>query len=69
VPLGAASRRAGSEGAPAVPSLGVAAVQGWTRSLRDVSRELGDPERIDMLRALEELVCAAAGAQVVVTAD
>jgi hypothetical protein len=51
------------------PAAGVAAVQEWTHCLQDVSRTLDDVERIDMLRALEELMCAAAGAHVVVTAD
>jgi hypothetical protein len=58
--------------APAGPAgvpLGVAAVRGWTSALLSVPRTLDDAERIDMLRALEELTCAAAGAQVVVTAD
>ena len=47
----------------------VATVQEWTRSLRSISQTLSDSERIDMLRALEELACAAAGAQAVVTVD
>jgi hypothetical protein len=58
--------------APAGPAgvpLGVAAVRGWTSALLSVPRTLDDAERIDLLRALEELTCAAAGAQVVVTAD
>lgn len=47
----------------------VRTVQEWTNSLRSISRDLSDPERVDMLRALEELTCAAAGAQAVVTVD
>jgi hypothetical protein len=47
----------------------VAAVQAWTSSLLSVSRTLDDAARVDMLRALEELTNAAAGAQVVVAAD
>jgi hypothetical protein len=50
-------------------AVGVTAVQGWTQALMDVSRTLDDAERIDLLRALEELASAAAGAQVLVTAD
>lgn len=48
----------------------VAAVRSWTCALRDAPQAVtDDAERIDLLRALEELTCAAAGAQVVVTAD
>jgi hypothetical protein len=58
--------------APAEPlhlPVDASAVREWTRSLGSVSRGLSDPERIDLLRALEELACAAAGAQAVVTVD
>lgn len=40
-----------------------------TRDLAVVDHELDDPARIDLIRALEELSCAAAGAQAVLTAD
>ncbi|RJS47473.1 HNH endonuclease [Nocardioides cavernaquae] len=56
-------------GVPAGVPVGAAAVQSWTSALLSVSRALDDGERIDLLRALEELTCAAAGAQVMVTAD
>lgn len=56
-------------GVPAGVPVGAAAVQSWTSALLSVSRALDDGERIDLLRALEELTCAAAGAQVTVTAD
>jgi hypothetical protein len=41
----------------------------WRAALMGVDREATDAARVDLLRALEELTCAAAGAQVVVTAD
>lgn len=45
-------------------------VRAWTRVLQAAPRSVADDaERIDLLRALEELACAAAGAQAVVTAD
>ncbi len=48
----------------------VDAVRAWTCALRDLPEAaVDDAERVDLLRALEELACAAAGAQVVVTAD
>jgi hypothetical protein len=44
-------------------------VRAWTCALRDAPRAVADDTgRIDLLRALEELTCAAAGAQAVVTA-
>lgn len=49
--------------------VGAATIRGWTSSLLQVDREAGDAERVDLLRALEELTCAAAGAQAVVTVD
>lgn len=48
----------------------VEAVRGWTRELLDAPASLtDDAQRIDMLRALQELACAVAGAQAVVTVD
>lgn len=42
----------------------------WTRLLRHAPANVADDaERVDLLRALEELTCAAAGAQAVTTAD
>lgn len=61
-------RDTASAGAVVAP-VDASTVQEWTDSLRSVSRTLSDPERVDLLRALEELACAAAGAQVVVTVD
>jgi hypothetical protein len=46
-----------------------AVVAGWTAALMGVARDATDAERVDLLRALEELTCAAAGAQAVVAAD
>ena len=46
-----------------------ALVRSWTTALLGVVRDAGDEERISLIRALEELTCAAAGAQAVVTAD
>ena len=64
----------GSHGAQRVaagPGLPVSAaeVAAWTAALLDVAREASDSERIDLLRELEVLRCAAAGAQAVVAAD
>jgi hypothetical protein len=41
----------------------------WRAALMGVDREATDAARVDLLRALEELGCAVAGAQAVVTAD
>lgn len=57
----------GGVAAGALPS--VAEVHAWTARLTGSGRALDDPTRIDMLRALEELKCAAEGAQAEVTAD
>src|SRR5688500_5123827 len=46
-----------------------AAVSAWTAALMEVARGASDAERVDLLRALEVLRCAAAGAQAVVAAD
>jgi hypothetical protein len=51
------------------PRLDAARVQAMTGQLQSDVAELSDAERVDLLRALEELACAAAGAQAVVTAD
>lgn len=45
------------------------AVSQWVSHLAEVSRELTDAERIDLIRALEDLKGAAAGAQAVVSVD
>ncbi len=59
---------AGASGATAVlPS--VAEISAWTQQLGGRGHELDDAARIDMIRALEELKCAAEGAQAEVTAD
>ena len=44
-------------------------IQGWTRRLRASVGVMDDADRIDRLRALEELRCAVEGAQAEVTAD
>jgi hypothetical protein len=49
--------------------LTAAAVSEWTAALMDVAREATDADRVDLLRSLEVLRCAAAGAQAVVAAD
>jgi hypothetical protein len=46
-----------------------ALVEGWVEVVRRVDRGADDAERIDLLRALEVLKCAAEAAQAVVTAD
>jgi Domain of unknown function (DUF222) len=57
----------GSGGAAVLPSADE--ITSWARSLDASGRHLDDAQRIDLLRALEELKCAAAGAQAEVTAD
>jgi hypothetical protein len=54
--------------APA-PRLDAARVQAMTNQLQSEVDGLSDTERVDLLRALEALACAAAGAQAVLTAD
>ena len=49
--------------------LGTATLAGWRRRLACLDRAVGDGERVEQLRALEELKAAAAAAQAVVTAD
>lgn len=44
-------------------------VRSLTADLLTAHQGLNDEERIDMLRALEELKCASAGTQAAVTAD
>ena len=46
-----------------------ARVRVWIEQLQSPAGGLSDPARIDLLRSLEELTCAAAAAQAVVTAD
>ena len=54
---------------PAGGALGSATLAGWARRLARVDRAVGDGERVEQIRALEELKSAAAAAQAVVTAD
>jgi len=44
-------------------------VRAWVTDLQRLDHSLDDAERIDLIRALEELKCAAEGAQAVTTAD
>lgn len=44
-------------------------VRGWIADLQRLDRSGDDAAKIDLIRALEELKCAAAGAQLVTTAD
>ncbi len=44
-------------------------VAAWASALRHIDRDAIDVERIDLIRALEGLKCAAAAAQAVLTAD
>ena len=57
------------DGSPAAGLLDAAVVRGWTDRLGCGARDLTDAERIDLIRALEELTCAAASAQLATTAD
>jgi hypothetical protein len=56
-------------GDPDPQRLTSAQVHGWVETVQRVDREADDAERIDLLRALEVLKCAAEAAQAVVTAD
>ena len=47
----------------------VSDVRAWTEQVASLGRGLDDADRIDLIRALEELTCAAAAAQAVVSAD
>ncbi|MBB6626269.1 DUF222 domain-containing protein [Nocardioides sp. KIGAM211] len=47
----------------------LASLRAWTDQLRTAHEGLDDAGRIDMLRALEELACAARAAQAMVTVD
>ncbi|MGH8970943.1 MAG: HNH endonuclease, partial [Actinomycetes bacterium] len=53
---------------PAV-TVSTRSVSGWVGALAGLDRTVGDAERIDQLRALEELKAAAAAAQARVAAD
>ena len=44
-------------------------MRAWTGALADLDPHLDDAERIDLIRALEELTCSAAVAQAVLAAD
>jgi hypothetical protein len=65
--LGSIGADGGGGGVVALPSLDE--IRGWTRRLGESGRGLDDADRIDLIRALEELKCAAEGAQAEVTAD
>jgi hypothetical protein len=54
---------------PSAESSAIARVRALTAELGSIGEGLSMPEQIDMLRALEELKCASAGAQAAVTAD
>ncbi|MEP6761567.1 MAG: DUF222 domain-containing protein, partial [Sporichthyaceae bacterium] len=49
--------------------LGTATLTGWRPRLARLDRAVGDAERVEQIRVLEELKSAAAAAQAVVTAD
>ena len=53
----------------AISPLDAAALRRWAVALRGVDRHAADAERIDQIRALEELKCAAEAAQAVLAAD
>ncbi len=46
-----------------------AEVEGWIAELQGDGPDLTDPERIDLIHALERLACAAAGAQAILTVE
>ena len=55
--------------AAAAHPLGLSDLQALTRALQSIDASVGDPARIDQLRALEELKAAACAAQARVSAD
>ena len=55
--------------APADSLPAPAVVEEWIGRLQGDGRHLDDAERIDLIRSLERLTCAAAGAQAVLTAE
>ena len=57
------------DSAVGVEAVGTATLTDWRHQLAGMDRTVGDAERIEQLRALEELKAAAAAAQAVVTAD
>ncbi|MGZ8744422.1 MAG: DUF222 domain-containing protein [Nocardioides sp.] len=61
-------RSAGGGPSPA-PPLDAAVVREWTAQLTTADRGLDDAARVDLIGALEELKCAAEGAQAVTTAE
>ncbi len=64
------SGRQGTRSVAHGPSpLATSAVQGWLERLAGLDHDVSDAERIDQLRALEELKAAAAAAQARVAAD
>ena len=51
----------------ALPTL--AQIEGWIAELQGECGQLGDAERVDVMRALERLKCCAEGAQAVLAGD
>lgn len=60
---------AGGTGGATGRAVDASTVATWATALRQVDRDASDAERIDQIRALEDLKCAAAAAQAVLTAD
>ena len=54
---------------PSGPDVDAATLRGWMHRLGEMSRELADVERVDRLRALEDLKAAASAAQARLAAD
>jgi hypothetical protein len=59
----------GRYASPAASLPELAEVDRWIAALQADTRGLDDTQRIDLLRALERLTCAAAGTQAVLTAE
>ena len=59
----------GRHASPAASLPELADVDRWIAALQADTRELDDTQRVDLLRALEQLTCAAAGTQAVLTAE
>lgn len=63
------SSRSGGGAVAAAERVDASRVRGWATALATPGRHLGDAERIELIRSLEELKCAAEAAQATVSVD
>jgi hypothetical protein len=68
-PVPAVVPACGGSAPPGAAVVDAATVRRWSGLLADLSREVSNVERVDQLRALEAMKCAAAAAQAQVAAD